>query len=390
MLAGAFLASLGVGAPIHYTDGKYVHVETVMADLDYIGIHQIRTGPWWHGMQGEGAYHWAARHGVRFDMVLNATDTLDKSVAQMAQFAAAHPGCMAAIEGPNEINNFGAHYRGMAGPPAAVAFQDDLYARIAADPVLRGTPVYSYTMNAGATSTSGYDFAAIHPYAVNGRPPRWFLDNNIATVPKARRFVMTETGYPTLPGSKDGVDAATQAAFNLDMMFDAASAGAAAIYLYELLDAYADPGGVDAGKHFGLFDYDNHPKPIAVALHNLTHILAPAGGSFAPGSLDLGQPAGQGPMRMLLLQKAPAVFDLVVWDEAPLWNRELHRALVPAVQARTIRFGQAQATVTVIDPMRGTAPLAVYHRASSVTIALGSNPLVVEVATRNMAPGNRQ
>ena len=142
-LASVFLASLGIGAPIHYTDGKYVHLETVLADLDYIGIHQIRTGAWWHGMQGEGAYHTAARRGVRIDMVLNATDTLNKSVAQMAEFAAAHPGSIAAIEGPNEINNFGAHYHALTGAAAAVAFQTDLYARIRADPVLRGTPVYS-------------------------------------------------------------------------------------------------------------------------------------------------------------------------------------------------------------------------------------------------------
>jgi len=381
MLASAFLASLGVGAPIHYTDGKYADVATVLADLDYLGIHTIRTGAWWHGMTGEWSYHLAAKAGVRFDMVLNATDRLDAAVAQMARFAADHPGSVAVIEGPNEINNFGAHYRGLAGAAAAVAFQDDLYARVAADAVLRGTRVYSYTMNAGATSVTGYDFAAIHPYAVDGRPPRWFLDNNIAKVPPGKRFVVTETGYPTLIGgkdgvAKDGVDARAQAIYNLDMIFDATSAGAAAVYLYELRDAYADPGWIAAGKHFGLFDYANQPKPIAVALHTMARILTANAVHGAPGALDFTAPDAA---RTLLLQKAPAVFDLVVWDEAPLWDHQANHAIARAERARTIRFARAPTTITVYDPLRGTAPVAAWHRVGAVTLSLGSDPLVVEV-----------
>jgi hypothetical protein len=378
-LASVFLASLGIGAPIHYTDGKYVHIETVLADLDYLGIHQIRTGAWFKGMQGEFAYARAAQRGVRFDMVLNATDALRNSLAQMAQFAAAHPGSVAAIEGPNEINNFGARYHGLNGAAAAVAFQDDLHAAIAADPVLRGTAVFSYTMNAGATSTTGYDFAAIHPYAVNGRPPRWFLDNNIAAVPAGKRFVVTESGYPTLARDKDGVDAHAQAVYNLDMIFDSVGAGAAAVFLYELLDAYPDPKGNLVGTHFGLFDLANTPKPAAVALHNLTQILGHGAGGFAPGSLDVSaDPA----IRTLLLQKAPGVFDLVVWDEQPLWNRQAHTPVAPAMHARTIRFGAVQQTIAVLDPMRGTVPVAVHHATASVSLMLGDDPLIVEVTSR--------
>lgn len=381
-LASAFLASLGVGAPIHYTDGKYVQIDVDLADLDYLGVHQIRTGAWWHGMQGEAAYHLAARHGVRFDMLLYASDALNTSVAQLARFAAAHPGSISAIEGPNEINNFAARYRGLSGAPAAVAFQNDLYAQVAADRVLRGTTVYSYTMNAGASSISGYDFAAIHPYAVAGRPPREFLDHNIATVPPGKRFVVTETGYPTLPGDANGVDGEAQAIYDLDVVFDAVAAGAAAVYLYELRDAYPDPQARDAGRHFGLFDFTNQPKPIAVALHNLTHILAPAAGRLAPGSLDV---EAAGSVHTLLLQKAPAVFDLVLWDEVPVWSRQWHRALGVPVRAQTIRFGTVQGTVSVFDPLRSTAPIAVYHAVSSVTVGLGAHPLVVEAVTAKVA-----
>jgi hypothetical protein len=379
-LASAFLAALGVGAPIHYTDGKYAEIDAVLADLDYLGVHTIRTGAWWHGMQGEQAYHRAARRGVRFDMLLYATDALADSVAQMAQFAAAHPGSLASIEGPNEINNFGAHYRGQSGAEAAVAFQDDLYAQIAADRVLRGTPVFSYTMNAGASSVSGYDFAAIHPYAVSGRPPRGFLDHNIATVPAGKRFVVTETGYPTLPQAADGVDAPTQAVYDLDIVLDGFAAGAACVYLYELRDAYPDAAGRDAGRHFGLFDYANRPKPAAVALHNLTQMLAPTAAGFAPGSLEVRETGAGPPARLLLLQTAPAVFDLLLWDEAPLWDRQAHRAIAVPERLHTLRFGTVQRLVRVFDPIHGAEPIAVRHDAASITVALGADPLVVEAS----------
>jgi hypothetical protein len=330
-------------------------------------------------MQGEAAYHIAAQRGVRFDMVVNATDALAQCLSQMAQFAAAHPGSMAAIEGPNEINNFGARYRGMSGAPAAVAFQDDLYAGVAADPALRGTPVYSYTMNAGARSITGYDFAAIHPYAVDGRPPRWFLDNNIGAVPPAKQFVVTETGYPTLPRQKDGVDGDAQAVYNLDMIFDAASADAAAVFLYELLDAYPDPSNDLVGNHFGLFDYGNNPKPIASALHNLTQILGGGPAHYSPGDLAFSIKGADSTANAMLLQKATSVFDLVIWDEQTIWNNTSHSEIAPVTHTEAIRFARLMATVDVYDPMSGTAPIAVYHDVSSIALAVGDDPLVVQV-----------
>ena len=382
-LASAFLGALGVGAPIQYTDGGYAQIATVIADLDYLGIHCIRTGAWFHGIQGEQAYHIAAKAGVRFDMVLNTTDAPGQSVAQMAQFAAAHPGAIAAIEGPNEINNFGAHYHAMNGAAAATRFQDDLYRAIAADHVLQGTTVFSYTMNAGATSTTGYDYAAIHPYAVGGRAPRAFLETNIASVPAGKRFALTETGYPTLPTDKDGVDGRVQAIYTLDMILDAAHAGASASYLYELLDAYPDPDGSRIGTHFGLFDRANRPKPAAIALHNLARILGPGRSSgqaaFAPGSIDI---AADPAIRMLLLQKSPDVFDLVVWDEQPLWNGQTHAPIAPTAHHRTVHFGTVPRAIAVFDPMRDTAPMLNKPGTATLDLRMAADPLIVEISFR--------
>ena len=377
--ASSFITSIGVNASINYTDGKYVNIKSVLADLAYLGVSLIRTAAWFPGMQGQGAYDLAATKGIRFDMLLYTSSTLPGAVTHMAKFAAAHPGALVAIEGPNEINNFGASYNGLTGAAAAIAYQDALYADVAANPVLHGTAVYSYTMNAGAISTTGYDYAAIHPYATRGAAPLRYLNNNIASFPAGKPFAVTETGYSTLATRSGGVDPVVQAIYDLDAVFDAKAAGAGTVFLYELLDAYPDPSGTLAGNHFGLFDLANKPKPVAAALHNLTRILGGGPASFSPGSLSFSVSGADATTHTLLLQKATSQFDLVVWDEQPIWNNTTHREISPTMHAETIRFDHLMSTVNVFDPMQSTAPIAVYHDVSALVLAVGSDPLIVEV-----------
>jgi len=378
--ASSFVASIGVNASIDYTDGKYANIQNVLADLKYIGVSLIRTAAYFTGMQGQAAYNLAASDGIRFDMLLYTTDTPSTSVAQMAAFAAAHPGALVSIEGPNEINNFGASYDGLTGAAAAVAYQNALYADVAANSVLGGTTVYSYTMNAGATSTTGYDVASIHPYAVNGAPPLWYLDHNIATVPAGKPFAVTEAGYSTLSSASGGVDARTQAIYDLDTIFDAKSAGAATVILYELLDAYPDASGTLVGNHFGLFDYSNNPKQAALALHDLTQILGGGPASYSPGTLSYSITGADSTANAMLLQKATSVFDLVIWDEQSIWNNTTHSEIAAVTHTENIRFARLMQTVDVYDPLQGTTPIAVYHDVSSLSLAVGADPLIVEVA----------
>jgi len=377
--ASSFVASIGVNASIDYTDGKYANIQNVLADLKYLGISLIRTAAYFTGMQGQAAYNLAASDGIRFDMLLYTSDTLSTSVTQMADFSAAHPGALSAIEGPNEINNFGASYDGMTGAPAAIAYQNALYADVAGNGVLNGTTIYSYTMNAGATSTTGYDDASIHPYAVNGAPPLRYLDNNIASFPAGKPFVVTEAGYSTLGNQSGGVDDHVQAIYDLDTIFDAKAAGAASVFLYELLDAYPDPSNDLVGNHFGLFDYGNNPKPIASALHNLTQILGGGPAHYSPGDLAFSIKGADSTANAMLLQKATSVFDLVIWDEQTIWNNTSHSEIAPVTHTEAIRFARLMATVDVYDPMSGTAPIAVYHDVSSIALAVGDDPLVVQV-----------
>jgi len=377
--AAAFVASIGVDAAIDYTDGKYANIQTDLADLKYLGVSLIRTDAYFTGMTGQAAYNLAASSGIRFDMLLYANGTPANSVAQLAAFATAHPGSIAAVEGPNEVNNFAASYNGLTGAAAAVAFQNALYADVGADATLNGTTVYSYTMNAGATSTTGYDYAAIHPYANNANAPLAYLKSNMTAIPTGKSFVVTETGYSTLSTASGGVDGHTQAIYNLDMIFDAKAAGAATVFVYELLDAYADASGTSTGNHFGLFDYSGNAKPAAVALHDLTTILGGGTTSYIPGTVSYTIGGADATTSSMVLQKSTNTFDVVIWDEQKIWNNTTHAEIAPVSHTDTIHFANVQATIDVYDPILGTTPIAVYHNVSTISLAVGADPLVVEI-----------
>jgi hypothetical protein len=95
--------------------------------------------------------------------------------------------------------------------------------------------------------------------------------------------VITETGYYDEPRNPygSGVDNITAAKLTLNLLLDAASQGVSRTFLYQLRSAYPDPGDTNTDVEYGLFRKDNSPKPMAVAIHNLTTILADPGSDAA-------------------------------------------------------------------------------------------------------------
>ena len=102
---------------------------------------------------------------------------------------------------------------------------------------------------------------------------------------------------------------------------DAAKFGVSQTYLYDLLDAYA-PGSKQGDDGFGLFDYNNQPKAAAVALHNLTTLLADPGASdsFTPTPINVAVKGVSSNGGSLTMEKSSGEYDIVVWDEPAIWN----------------------------------------------------------------------
>jgi hypothetical protein len=386
--AAAFLATLGVCAHIPYTDGGYVNLPGDLADLRYLGIDQVRDGlsSGANGSASLQSYIFLAEHGIKFTLVTeqSSTEGLTAYMEAVDRLQQEVPGSVQAVEGPNEINNWPVTYNGVKGLAGALLLQSAIYTYVKSDPQLRGVKVVYMTGYPGGspdpTKTPGLaDFDNQHPYPNFGQPPHLWVRREAlgnTTDPEAPA-VFTETGYTTAQ-----VNPQVQAKYLLDLYFDAASLGITRTFVYELKDAYAPKSRVgDAG--WGLFegfgtrqgDRDT-PKPAAVAIHNLTTLLADYG-TAKIGKVRLqisGLPASG---NTLLIEKSDGTDYLVVWAEPVIWwNRA--NIVIPAPEAPvTVTLPASQADVRVFDPLTGTAPVAEYTHVTQIRLRVTDHPLLV-------------
>ncbi len=302
-------AAVGVNVHLTYERTPYRQTAAVVDALRYLGVTRVRDYAPERG-RTDVRYDTLAAAGIRFDLFVpdqpsrvDAVDALERH----------HKGAVAAIEGPNEINNFPVQYDGRSGLSAARALQSSLFRKVRARPALADKPVYMFT---GYPVDASADVANIHAYTHRGdNPVETLLVALMQTTqghPRAP-FVVTETGYFTAGADVGwgGVTPADQARLELEGILDAVRLGARAVYLYELLDGDRDQGKVDQEHHFGLFDADYHPKPAAVALHNLMADLKPHTGSTGCAPRDLRITGGTASWLRLRDQGSP--LRLVVW-----------------------------------------------------------------------------
>jgi hypothetical protein len=386
MRAASLLDTFGVNVRLEYTDSKYANVGKVISALKYIGIDNLRDGAVLTSTQTQAkqAYNAAAAAGFKFDMVVNSSD-LKGSTASIAAWAAAHPGSLNAIEGPNEINISTFKYAGVTGGNSGVMYQADLTAAIRADKRLDGVATYAIT---GPHVTTASDYLNSHPYPRSGAQP-WntlagALKGLAATTP-GKGMVLTEFGYYSAPNSSNwgGVDQASQAKMELNGLLDATLQGASRTYLYQLLDAYSDPTGVSVEKNMGLFDFAGNPKMVATALHNLTTLLADhATGATTFNTDPLAYTLKNMPTtgHTMIVEKSTGEHDILLWAEPNIWNNTTHTAIVAPTSQITVDFGKEHHAVAIFDPLiSSTTPVASYADVTSVKVAVTDHPVIVEV-----------
>jgi hypothetical protein len=379
--AADFIGALGVNVHLQGT----ASAKTIITDMAYLGLSQVRTGainP--SDKAGQvAAYGDLAAAGLKFDLytrrpVAGVLDSIDA-------LARAHPGSVVAIEGPNEVNNFPLTYGKLTGNAAAVAYQQALYQGVKHDPLLASVPVLDFT---GGSGSGAADASNAHPYPQNGNQPFVPLErvyNRRLAVAPGKPVYLTEAGYATLPqpGQTLGVDDQTQAKLTLNMVMDAAKLGVAATYLYDLVDDHADPTGAHVADHFGLFTTAGVAKPAAVAIHDLTAILADDGASattFTPTPLHdtlSGLPAGGS---SLVIEKSSGVYDIVVWAEPKIWNSVTGKPVAAPATSVTIDLGAQFDQVQVFDPLQSAAALSTASHTQTVTISVVDHPLIVQVS----------
>ena len=357
--------------------------------------------------------------GIHFNMAIGGNATpipVATVIANLNALEEADPGMISYVTGQNEVPP--------ANLAAAQAYQDQLYAAIKADPLLNGVGDITYSvgsMNPSAYTSLGNQsantqYGNVHAYSV-AFPPQiydsyYLLVNNSGTPNDP--FVVTETGYPDNPAPGDGESDAVVERYQLDNIFDMLLDGANSVYVYELLDQASDPNNlVGTEDHFGFFTSNGAPKASAVALHNLTTILADPGSnkaSFTAGTLSysvsglassLNPAAAQAAFgygifntyvasqpiygASYLLEKSNGDFDIAVWQEPEIWDNTTATPIADSASPVTVTLAQTAQTVEVYDPLLGTGPIATYNDVSSVTVMVSDHPIIIEVDP--FAPG---
>jgi hypothetical protein len=380
--AADFTSSIGVN--IHPIEPGYDSA-AVIQDAAYLGVSNLRTqaiGP--DTLPGVvAAYEAMASAGLRFDFITGGPP--DQTVLDLAAFEATYPGAVAAIEGPNEVNNFPFTYDGLSGTPAAIAYQRALYNDVRANPALAAIPILNFTDNpptAGAATAANQ-----HVYPVGGDQPLGSLTAAYKGMQKllpGKPVYFTEAGYYTLPGRLQwvGVDDETQAKLTLNLLMDAASLGVAATYLYDLVDDGPDPGNDIQANHFGLFNLDGTAKPSAVAIHDLTTILADPGAraaTFRTTPLNVVITGLPSDGHSLVLEKSSGVYDIVLWAEPDIWNPVTNQPIAVAPKPVTVRLLAGSAELTLFDPLNSANPVNV-RQGAGLTVNLTDHPLIIQVS----------
>jgi hypothetical protein len=412
----AFLNSIGVVTT--FPDRGQPLPKTIEM-IKYAGFRWVRGGI--EGLTSQGpttvqTYLELHRQtNVRFSwgLVSGGTNlsTLLASARRLAQ-----AGALLALEGNNEPNNWGVTYQGEAGGGRAPSWlavaklQRDLYSAVKRDPALKKYPVWSIS-EAGAESdnvglqfltipdgagtlmpqgTRYADYANVHNYIYhpnsrglednktwNAADPssacrvdglygnhgvtwakhfRGYSETDLLTLPR----VTTETGC-TIDGR---ITEDIQALNLLSIYLDQFKRGWSHTAVYLLRDR-TDEGG---NQSFGFFKADYTPRKAAVYLHNLTTILADAGGIREPGNLRYSIRAEPTNVHDLLLQKSHGTFTLVVWGE-----------LVKDSVRVPVRLGALCTSVKVFDPTVGTSTTQILSSVDSVELTLTDHPVILEV-----------
>jgi hypothetical protein len=370
-----FWTRIGVNAHVEYTDGRYANVDNVLSDLQFMHIANVRDGNLNPRNQGQAAYGALARQGIRFDLIVDGNVNPYASLDRATSLARMYPDAVAAIEGPNEIDNFPISFMGQSGSRAAALLTETLHIPLAASAYLQHARFYSPSLSSRLEISGSFDAWSIHPYPQHGQQPGAWLANEARLAPAGANIAITEAGYASLPGSQIGVDERTQAKLILNMLFDAARMGVCATYVYELLDAYPDPDHAKPELHFGLFRYENAPKPAASALHNLGELFdthEPSGGGRSARIAVSGLPSSG-----FAIQLATATTSiLAVWNEPPVWDANTGTArTAPTIP---IVLNTDYSKVRIFDPLDGSLSVRENQR-GSIPIDLPDHPLVLEM-----------
>jgi hypothetical protein len=378
---------------------RHVREGGLSSSTNAYGMNQI-YGP--NGMYQSVANYVQANGGHRLGFVLqmaplnlgstngvNSCDELTKSpVSTLLQYLPAN--LIDGFEGMNEYdwqyNLFTPNCETATSWAAEdAAFQQALYADVKSNPATAQMHVAgpSFGTTAGMAemgNVSAYeDFATQHSYP-DGRYPSADIAANEAQLVNVNGttnpYVATETGYYSTPDGVSGISEAAQAKYMTRLYFEYFNNHVLRTYTYELIDE-ANATGWHA--HFGLLRADGSRKPAFAAVSNVISILSDPGAAMSPGTLNYSLGNVPATLHHTLLQRRNGAYELAVWQEVTSYNLMKEQDVVNANVATTLTLGFTASSVSIYDPLVGTAPVDTYTGVSSVNLQIPDHALIIEI-----------
>ncbi|QOZ75352.1 hypothetical protein XH83_07805 [Bradyrhizobium sp. CCBAU 53351] len=395
----SFIDSIGVATHLASYGPTYI-----LSELSYLGIWNVRDGI--PSADALSTYVAAAEAGVHFVLLesnafypstagqVNATaDVLRADALEIAV-----PGSIIALEGSNEyttntyyLNGISSHGNLSWGAADDAALQ----AAMRADPLMAGVSLIAAS-ECSTTAIPSFgtfaDASNVHVYGGIGQQLQDGINAWVAAAQASnpgKPVYITETGisssgFNTSTWGGGVADAYTQGIIDTNALLDGYKAGAAITFLYELMD---EPGASNVQEqHFGLFNADGTPKPAAVDISNLTHILQDNGPALtSPGTLAYNITGLPSTASSMLLEKSSGAFDIVLWNgNATLYNGT--SVVTPPTSEVTISLPSAVSSIKIFDPIKGTTAIQTVSNVSSITVGLSADPIIIEIEQSSTTP----
>lgn len=407
--ADDFVDRIGVATHWGYTDTPYGFAyDQAKKLLGDSGIRHVRDG--YHAREAD----LFQAYGIKSTLIFGPGD---KAPGEQIKVLEPNAAMVAMIEGPNEVDIFpqNARYNGKTFPQGAVDYQNDLYAAVKANPLLRHIPVIAPSTaradsNLRLAPLRSFDYLVMHPYA-GGQLPVSSLEsdvnNNLRNAARIlgngavlKPIVVTESGYHTalgadltLGGVQPGVSETAHAKYIPRHYAEYFNAGIVRAFVYEFLNEFPDEA-TNAEASFGLVRRDLSPKPAYGALKNLIALLSEAKWNpqtlrwekpkpaFAPRALSFSLSGDARNVHHTLLQKADGDFYLLLWQEVSSFDTRAKKDIANPPVSVTLTLQTPVASASTHRIAQGTQPLQIFQNPQQIRLEVPDQILVVRLRPR--------
>ena len=325
--------TLGLNIDLWRTQDGYRDFAPVLAKVTELRLRHARVGMQSTGEHGLARMQQLGRIGVRLDVVMGDAFGRYNTAPFSALDERLHENVMPyvdSVEGTNEPD--------LAGQPdwsaRAKGHQGSVVQSVKAErrqPVAVVAPSLGRLANVPALgSYAGLaDAANAHAYSSAGEPSapldQWAQTLDADQLPGGP-VVVTEAGFQTDVGQTKyhtPLPAEIAASYTPRIVLEAIRRGMPRVYLYEMIDRWSDPFGVDTAAHFGLLHADLRPKPAWTAMVRLQRTLLD-GGAPDRSVQALGATVVEGPgdLRALAFRRSDGTATLALWRAVSEWDNQ--------------------------------------------------------------------